>query len=78
MSLNKPVIHRMLKITLVVVVCFVLLSLLAPVSFAQDSHAVSVKVTIAPAIHVSPDGTIRSNVSTLAFEGSALLTVIAR
>jgi hypothetical protein len=67
-----------IKMILLAMVCLATLMFFVPACLGAGSGAVSVKVTIGPTIHVEPDGSVRSNVSTLCLEDGGELTVIAR
>ncbi|MDY6794937.1 MAG: hypothetical protein SWK76_06620 [Actinomycetota bacterium] len=65
------------KLFIILFLCAILACILAPASIAGEVRTVTLGVTIGTCIHVSQDGTVRSNVSTASLESTGTLTVIA-
>lgn len=68
---------KIARIIVVLFICAILFSILAPASMAGETRSVSVSVTISTCIQVSRDGTVRSNVSTTSLESPEMVTYIA-
>ena len=78
MSSKMPAFFKILRVLTVIAICLVFFLALTPTAFAGRYSTVAVRVTIGPCISVTPDGTVTSNVSAVAFEASGLYTVMAR
>ncbi|RJP31121.1 MAG: hypothetical protein C4536_08605 [Actinobacteria bacterium] len=75
---NRSLFTGSIYVSLILIIVAMFLLIPTPASFAGDQNAVSVKVTIGPSIGIGPGGAVKSNVSALVFEDSALLTIVAR
>jgi hypothetical protein len=78
MRIRKNAPNKITAICMVVVLCAIMMFGMVAMSYAGDGQGVSVKVSIGPSIHVDADGSVRSNVSALAFGGDNFYTIVAR
>jgi|DewCreStandDraft_5_1066085.scaffolds.fasta_scaffold05190_5 hypothetical protein len=79
MSKRVPASKQIATICLLLwlIVSVLLFCVPATVASAGENRGVGVKVSIGSCIRVSSDGTVRSNVSTVSWEGNNLFTVVA-
>jgi len=78
MRTRRSALRKFTASCMVITICAIMMFSLVSVALAGDTSGVSVKVTIGPSIRVNADGSVRSNVSTLAFRGGNFYTVVAR